>query len=281
MTWPLLSEQENWICAAYSTLEHHRKKKKTDLSQYLKLERTGRSWPGTPVMSKHCGSVSARWHATAYLHMSPDLAPDFDRREPLHWNYYCLCAGIRLNQRSMLVGLKRQLFKALNKQTIKGRIALIPCHLVISALSGCFLLLQHLKWQTDVYPTFHHPLRVFSSRAHWQKTNTNLDRKPIASSALSTRSLHLHASLCSLPCCDSRVCWAAHFRYLRCPAFSRGNQRLICLMRSMSCSSIRHPWGIASMPRGNFSRRLTAPGVRLWCRTCVCWQFQVPTNTSC
>lgn len=277
--WPLLSELENWICAAYSTLEHHRKKQKQNRSLALFKIGADRS-----VMARYSGNeqalwlcesrdVSARWHIPAYLHMLPDLAPDFDRWEPLHWNYYWLCAGIRLNQRSMLVRLKRQLFKALNKQTIKGRIALIPCHLVISALAGCFLLLQHLKWQTDVYPTIHHPLRVFSSRAQWQKTNTNLDRKPIASSALSTRSLHLHASLCSLPCCDSRVCWVAHFRFLRwmcCPAFSRGNQRLSYLMRSMSSSSISHSWGIASMPRGNFSRTITAPGVRRWCRTCVC-----------
>lgn len=142
----------------------------------------------------------------------------------------------------------------------------------IAVLSDLILLLQHLKWQPEGVKTIHHPLSVLCFCAQWQKTHTNLDRKPNPSFALSTCISARLPTFSPSPwlLCVHSAGWAEAFRFLRwmflaCIAacglgLPRGNPTLIYVMRSTSCVSwflsMVHIWGIALMPCGDFQRNV-------------------------
>lgn len=157
------------------------------------------------------------------------------------------------------------------KQT-ENEIASIPWHLVISALTGSVVLLWRLSdRQVFIRQSTTHSL--FSAVVQWQKTNTNLDRKPTHPPPC--QHVYLHCFLCSLPslpfchsCVFSRLTelnpvdlcdeWAALF----CWAWTRSAQRkapaYLCNEKYELCLkalSICHTWDIALMLCGNFLRK--------------------------
>ena len=119
--------------------------------------------------------------------------------------------------------------------------------------------------QAGVYQTIQHPLSFLSFCAKLQKKQTNLTRKPIQSSALSTCTCGLFLCLSlTVLCSPSFLSWTLKIDVmivLSCIAerglgLPRGKHKLIYVMRNMSRVSRFRQYatlkGIELMPRGRF-----------------------------